>query len=100
MWDLIVSVPDHCLSFYFGARDRKTYNMTCTPRGHISRHIRTVSAWPSNQGSKPSLWAAEADQTAWMCRLYRVFCGRTCHFVGIAVPRLLGTTPENMMGCL
>ena len=21
MWDLIVSVPDHCLSFYFTARD-------------------------------------------------------------------------------
>ena len=21
MWDLIVSVPDHCLSFYFGLTD-------------------------------------------------------------------------------
>ena len=21
MWDLIVSVPDHCLSFYFGVHD-------------------------------------------------------------------------------
>ena len=23
MWDLIVSVPDHCLSFYFVALDRR-----------------------------------------------------------------------------
>ena len=23
MWDLIVSVPDHCLSFYFSSCDRQ-----------------------------------------------------------------------------
>ena len=22
MWDLIFSVPDHCLSFYFGTKDK------------------------------------------------------------------------------
>ena len=25
MWDLIVSVPDHCLSFYFGGSHFYTY---------------------------------------------------------------------------
>ena len=26
MWDLIVSVPDHCLSFYFSKRPKKLQN--------------------------------------------------------------------------
>ena len=25
MWDLIVSVPDHCLSFYFGSRRQPVF---------------------------------------------------------------------------
>ena len=25
MWDLIVSVPDHCLSFYFNSKSSKVY---------------------------------------------------------------------------
>ena len=25
MWDLIISVPDHCLSFYFAARMKKAW---------------------------------------------------------------------------
>ena len=36
MWDLIVSVPDHCLSFYFSLRPfepkhGKTRKMICAP---------------------------------------------------------------------
>ena len=30
MWDLIVSVPDHCLSFYF-----PTLNKICIYEGHL-----------------------------------------------------------------
>ena len=26
MWDLIVSVPEHCLSFYFDQNDRKIHD--------------------------------------------------------------------------
>ena len=28
MWDLIVSVPDHCLSFYFGKQSSGMVNIT------------------------------------------------------------------------
>ena len=31
MWDLIVSVPDHCLSFYFDT----SLSVTCTERDKI-----------------------------------------------------------------
>ena len=27
MWDLIVSVPDHCLSFYFSCGNRAIYEL-------------------------------------------------------------------------
>ena len=31
MWDLIVSVPDHCLSFYFELTCLPVYMFTCRP---------------------------------------------------------------------
>ena len=38
MWDLIVSVPDHCLSFYFTANpSNPAYKITFPP--HISEDI-------------------------------------------------------------
>ena len=30
MWDLIVSVPDHCLSFYFNSKLLFVYNVSVT----------------------------------------------------------------------
>ena len=30
VWDLIVSVPDHCLSFYFEAKIANSYDIICT----------------------------------------------------------------------
>ena len=45
MWDLIVSVPDHCLSFYFLSMHRPPEDVTChiLPRKKfgISLHDRT-----------------------------------------------------------
>ena len=35
MWDLIVSVPDHCLSFYFEYIDRRPF----TARGSWPYHL-------------------------------------------------------------
>ena len=32
MWDLIVSVPDHCLSFYFAANDRSDKRFLLTSK--------------------------------------------------------------------
>ena len=31
MWDLIVSVPDHCLSFYFGMKTKITKSQHSEP---------------------------------------------------------------------
>ena len=51
MWDLIVSVPDHCLSFYFGYHK------------YTNHTFQTVN----NRG---------ADQTVRMCRLICAFVVR------------------------
>ena len=45
MWDLIVSVPDHCLSFYFSNEPRhdKTNKMSVRPaKTQISLGVRPV----------------------------------------------------------
>ena len=47
MWDLIVSVPDHCLSFYFPLF---SYIILANSEG-----------------------AGETGETAWMCRFLRAF---------------------------
>ena len=33
MWDMIVSVPDHCLSFYFVITVNKDWLIQCQGRG-------------------------------------------------------------------
>ena len=35
MWDLIVSVPDHCLSFYFPYRKVNDASTTCCSLIHV-----------------------------------------------------------------
>ena len=105
MWDLIVSVPDHCLSFYFalGAR-RLSCNVYMSRRmikpkkwslhpvkTQISLGIHPVcsesslSAW-RNIGPSATHWAhcKDSDQTGRMPRLIWVFAGRKGHFVGFA----------------
>ena len=45
MWDLIVSVPDHCLSFYFSSkmrRKRDWYREPGTSYVNISHESKTV----------------------------------------------------------
>ena len=42
MWDLIVSVPDHCLSLYFSnprTRDPKSGALTARPRGRFGNRV-------------------------------------------------------------
>ena len=38
MWDLIVSVPDHCLSFYFGRKTRPEVNINNVKMGILFRN--------------------------------------------------------------
>ena len=59
MWDLIVSVPDHCLSFYFTYVSKNKYLLYLTGRGspigsefawHASGpefdpHVRHILSW-------------------------------------------------------
>ena len=65
MWDLIVSVPDHCLSFYF------------TKEGKRKEKTPVVGSWvtKSDQSQLCTQWiamdqrTAKTDQTALMRRL-------------------------------
>ena len=45
MWDLIVSVPDHCLSFYFSSPANFPRRYKAAPTSHVfsSRHAATVT---------------------------------------------------------
>ena len=44
MWDLIVSVPDHCLSFYFSYA-----NVDKKSKGKLTRrHLLVRSDWKEN----------------------------------------------------
>ena len=56
MWDLIVSVPDHCLSVYFGSI--KTYERTSSDEKSIidnhCYHITTKFAVGIKKNKKPS----------------------------------------------
>ena len=40
----------------------------------------------------------DSDQTGWMPRLIRVFNGRTCHFVGFVMRRLIYLTSVRKLG--
>ena len=42
MWDLIVSVPDHCLSFYFSIAPDVTKNVTILYTSHRPLSIPAV----------------------------------------------------------
>ena len=48
MWDLIVSVPDHCLSFYFAPSGKHT-------RGSVDGRIHAVA--PSIEQRAEKYWA-------------------------------------------
>ena len=65
IWDLIVSVPDHCLSFYFS----EDYLNTAPPKGqhktfHKSREYGLTYKFGVGAASKYSL---EALETAEKC---------------------------------
>ena len=100
MWGLIVSVPDHCLSFYFvgswifpGPMADCSGNLAKTLQNLQNRmytHRRLRSAWAfahTDQTSNGMLWIAKnsrtfypvrenADQTA---RIHRLVCLRCTH---------------------
>ena len=51
MWDLIVSVPDHCLSFYFVLTKscplfnfKTLQDIVMKPRRNINQHLTTCRA--------------------------------------------------------
>ena len=50
----------------------------------------SLSAW-RKLGSLATYWAhsEDSDQTGWVPRLIWVFAGRTCHFVGFVMRRLI-----------
>ena len=86
-WNSRISEPPH----------DKTNKVTVRPtQTQISLGIRTVwsesslSAW-RKLGSLATHWAhsEDSDQTGWMPRLIWVFAGRTCHFVGFVMRRLI-----------
>ena len=43
MWDLIVSVPDHCLSFYFVTYQRKLMSVKLTDTKSQSNNVKKKS---------------------------------------------------------
>ena len=53
MWDLIVSVPDHCLSFYFGGLFRLLPNLIGFYRPPHDKTNKMASA-PSEDSDQPS----------------------------------------------
>ena len=65
MWDLIVSVPDHCLSFYFACRGsfsaRNTLKSTCRKSFSIvlaiftNKRLRLLIVLPRNGKKSDSL---------------------------------------------
>ena len=48
MWDLLVSVPDHCLSFYFGSTRERVYCFC------LDRQVRIKL--PSHRAPTGALW--------------------------------------------
>ena len=62
MWDLIVSVPDHCLSFYFLYADEVTLFTRVFQQ-------RSLLWWT------PIYFALSTDSKAWLCREYWVETG-------------------------
>ena len=61
----------------------------------------SLSAW-RKPGSLATNWAhtEDSDQTGQMPRLIWVFAGRTCHFVGFVMRRLIyRKQPENILNC-
>ena len=53
MWDLIVSVPDHCLSFYFGGLFRLLPNLIGSNRPPHDKTNKMASA-PNEASDQPS----------------------------------------------
>ena len=94
IWDLIVSVPDHCLSFYFTNEPPhdKTSKMVCAPSedsdqsGHPPRLIRVFAVRPkSSCGHNVSscgqwrLWSDWADAQADLSPHWAQRSIRFCH---------------------
>ena len=52
MWDLIVSVPDHCLSFYFDniSENKVTLTKVVSPELKFSRRNRKCAEWMDISG--------------------------------------------------
>ena len=57
----------------------------------------SLSAW-KELGSLATTWAhsEDSDQTGQMPRLIWVFAGRTCHFIGFVMTRLIWARPCEM----
>ena len=85
MWDLIVSVPDHCLSFYFEPQHNKTNKMTCAPSedsdqpGHSPSVIRVFAVRSLD----------ELLRTSGFCMRTTNTLTRLGHFVGFVMRRFI-----------
>ena len=42
MWDMIVSVPDHCLSFYFAVHNQIISGAICSSNGDLPNRTRVL----------------------------------------------------------
>ena len=92
MWDLIVSVIDHCLSFYFHFRHstQSLFNMLCirnennrkNPKISDSRKLCSIALNEQEFGSTSVTFSNQASD---VCKAYYyvrncniMFAGRTC----------------------
>ena len=71
----------------------------CTQRRQISLGVRPVwsesslcTQWVAKDPSILHVDYEDSDQTGWMPRLICIFAGRTCHFVGFAMRRLISSS--------
>ena len=58
IWDQIVSVPDHCLPFYFAAESRM--QLECMMISHYGEEAETQMVWPH----LTILWYCKEDDSA------------------------------------
>ena len=84
-----------------GRADRFGFQNFCSPGGLGIRPVwseSSLSAWRKH-GSLATHWVhrEDSDQTGRMPRLIWVFTGRTCHFVGFVMRRLISLLPVYLI---
>ena len=76
MWDLIVSVPDHCLSFYLVINSITVNNFASL--FNCSRWVRQTQWWPRHKNIYFIVWGRSFLSVAWPIgvQLLVFFCSR------------------------